>query len=261
MVFDFSERKKYNLTRHALNELGNLLSAYLISRDNSLRVPTSTMAMCFPSETGFDPVLTRQLERFKAHAARGNTNSDQEFVKQVVSTIAMLSLTSLNSRSYFTEYGENSVTTLISAYLNGSIQDAAIRKLDDVALIGADHLRDLCKALLEKKLYVSALTPVSNLEQLGTVSVLNGSDVVLSGAIRGMADCLLLNCMHGYPGTHFTSHVLESLVRLTRARLASPLGLDMTKVSFSVGPFISPTERSSFAAINVAMANGIIELS
>ncbi|MCL4523592.1 MAG: hypothetical protein M1451_06740 [Acidobacteria bacterium] len=35
----------------------------------------------------------------------------------------------------------------------------------------------------------------------------------------------------------------------------------MTKVSYSIGPFISPTERSSFAAINVAMVNGITRLT
>ncbi len=261
MVFDFSERKKYNLTRHALSELRNLLSAYLVARDNSLRVPTSTMAMFFPSETRFDAVLTRQLERFKAHAARGISSSDQEFVKQVVSVLADLSIASLQSRSYFTEHGENSVTTFVSAYLNGSIQDAAMRRLDDVALEGADHLRDLCKALIEKTLYVSALTQVGNLEQLATISVLNRNDVVLSVAVRSLSDCLLHNCIHGHPGTYVTSHLLESLIRITNARLASPLGLDGTKVPYSIGPFISPTERSSFAAITVAMASGIIKLS
>ena len=81
MVFDFSNRKKYDLTQHALNELRNLLAAYLIARDNSLRVPSATMAIFLPSERRFDAVLTRQLERLKAHAARGISNSDQEFVK------------------------------------------------------------------------------------------------------------------------------------------------------------------------------------
>jgi hypothetical protein len=261
MVFDFSEQKKYNLTRHALGELRSLVSAYLVARDDSLRVPTSTMAMIFPSETGFDPVLTRQLERFKAQAARGISNSDQEFVKQVVSVLADLSLSSLNSRSYFAERGENSVTVFVAAYLNGSIQDAAVRRLDDVALEGADHLTDLCKALIDKKLYMSALTQLRNLEQLATVSVLNRNDVVLSVAVRSLSDCLLHNCIYGQPGNHVTRHLLESLFRITNARLASPLGLDNMKVSFSIGPFVSPTERSSFTAINVAMANGIINLS
>ena len=209
----------------------------------------------------FDPLLTRQLERFNAHVARGISNSDQEFVKQVVSVLGDLSLASLESRSYFAEQGENSVTTFISAHLNSAIQDAAGRKLDNVALEGADRLRDLCQALIGKQLYVSALTQVSNLEQLATVSLLNARDIVLSVAVRGLSDCLLHNCIHGLPGTHLTSHLLESLMRIMRARLASPLGLDMTKVSYSVGPFISITEHSSFGAINVALANGIIQLS
>ncbi len=261
MVFDFSERKKYDLTRHALGELRKLLSAYLVARDNALRVPSSTMALFSPSEMRFDALLTGQLERFRAHAGRGISNSDQEFVKEIVSVLGDLSLVSLQSRSYFIAHGENSVTTFVSGYLNGIIQDAAIRKLDDVALEGADHLRDLCKALIEKQLYVSARTPVSNLEQLATVSVLNANDIVLSVAVRGLSDCLLHNCIRGRPGSHLTSHLLESLMRTMRARLASPLGLDMTKISYSVGPFISSTERSSFGAINVALANGIIELS
>lgn len=261
MVFDFSVREKYDLTRHALAELANLLTAYLLARDSSLRVPTSTMAMFFPSETGFDPVLTRQLERLKAHAARGISNSDQEFVKQVTRTLATLSLASLQSRSYFTEHGENSVTTFVSVYLSGSIEDAAVRKLDDVALEGADHLRDLCQALIEKNLYISTLTQISNLERLANISVLNRSDVVLSTAVRALSDCLLHSATHAQPGTHITSHLLQSLIRVMHARLASPLGLDMMKVSFSVGPFISPTERSSFAAVGIAIVNGIVEMS
>jgi hypothetical protein len=261
MVFDFSEREKYDLTRHAMAELGNLLSAYLVARDRSLRVPTSTMAMFFPSENRFDPVLTRQLERLKAHAARGTSNSDQEFVKQVTGTLAALSLASLRSRSYFPEHGENSVTGFVSVYLSGSIEDAAIRKLDDVALVGADQLRDLCKALIERNLYLNALTHTNNLERLATISLLNRSDVVLSAAVRALSDCLLHNVSHGSPGTHITRHLLQSLMRVMHGRLESPLELDMNKVSFSVGPFISPTERSSFAAIQVGLVNGIVETS
>jgi hypothetical protein len=261
MVFDFSERKKYDLTQHALYELRNLLSAYLVARANSLRVPSATMATFFPSETRFDAVLTRQLERLKAHAARGISNSDQEFVKEVVSTLGGLSLASLKSRSYFDRTGENSVTTVVAGYLSGSIQDAAARRLDDVALEGADHLRDLCKALIEESLYSTALGQINDLEKLALVCILNMSDVALSAAVRALSDCLLHNCVHGHSGTHVGRQLLETLFRITRARLASPLGLDMTKVSFSIGPFVSPTERSSFAAINIAMANGIVNLS
>ncbi len=261
MVFDFSEREKYDLTRHALGELGNLLAAYLIARDRSLRVPTGTTAMFFPSETGFDGVLTRQLERLRAHAKRGISNSDQEFVKQVTRALASLSLASMQSRSYFPEHGESSVSTFVSSYLSGSIEDAAVRKLDDVALEGADHLRDLCKALIEKNLYMSVLTLINNLERLATISVLNLSDVVLSATVRALSDCLLHNTIYGSPGTHITMRLLQTLIRVTHSRLASPLGLDMNKVNFSVGPFISPTERSSFAAIQIAVVNGIAGMS
>jgi hypothetical protein len=261
MVFEFSEGKKYDLTRHALSELRDLLSIYLIARDNSLRVPTTTMAVLFPSETGFDGVLTRQLERFKAHATRGISNSDQEFVKQVVSTLASVSLASLKSRSYFARHDENSVPSYVAAYLGGSIRDAAMRRLDDVVLEGTDHLRDLCKALIENRLYSSALSQANSLEQLATISILNTTDVVLSAAVRAISDCLLHNCVYGHSGTHIGRSLLESLFRITRARLASPLGFELMNVPYSVGPFISPTERSSFAALNVAMANRIIDLS
>jgi len=261
MVFDFSEREKYDLTKHALGELSNLLGAYLAARDRSLRVPTSTMAMFSPSETTFDGILTRQLERLKAHAARGISKSDQEFVKQVTGTLAAMSISSLQSRSYFAEHGENSVTAFVSVYLSGVVQDAALRKLDDVAMEGADHLRDLLKALIEKKLYITALTHIDNLERLATISVLNRSDVVLSVTVRALSDCLLHNSIYGNAGTHITSHLLKSLLRVTQARLASPLGLEMMKVNFSVGPFISPSERSSFAAVHIAIVNGIAEMT
>src|SRR6266481_4161611 len=184
MVFDFSERKKYDLTQHALHELRNLLSAYLVARNNSLRVPSSTMTIFLPSEMGFDAVLTRQLERLKAHAARGISNLDQEFVKEVVSTLGGLSLASLKSRSYFDRTGENSVTTVVAGYLSGSIQDAAARRLDDVALEGAEHLGDLCKALIEESLYSTALNQTNDLEKLAMVCILNMSDVALSAAVR-----------------------------------------------------------------------------
>lgn len=261
MVFDFSDQKRYTLTLHALGELRELLSSYLISRADSLRVPTSTMAMFFPSETGFDAVLTRQLERFKAHAARGIADSDQEFTKQVIAVLAALSIVSLRSRSYFKEHAENSVTTFVSAYLNGAIQDAAMRRLDDVAMEGADHLRDICKALIGNQLYISALTHIQNLEQLANIAIAHRTDVVLSVTMRGLSECLLQNCSRGHAGTHITSHLLESLFRITRTRLNSPLGLDASNVPYSVGPFISPTERSSYAAINIALANAIIDLS
>jgi hypothetical protein len=261
MVFDFSNRKKYDLTQHALNELLNLLSAYLVARGNSLRIPSATMVTYMPSERGFDPVLTRQLDRLKAHAARGIANADQEFVKEVVATLGGLSLASLKSRSYFDRAGENSVTSIVAGYLSGSIQDAAVRRLDDVALVGADHLRDVCKALIERALYSTALGEFNDLEKLAMVCVLNMSDVALNAAVRALSDCLLHNCIHGHSGTYVGTHLLESLFRITHARLASPLGLDMTKVSFSIGPFVSPTERSSFAAINISLVNGIAELS
>lgn len=261
MVFDFSNKNKYDLTQHALNELRNLLSAYLMARDNSLRVPSATMAIFLPSERGFDAVLTRQLERLKAHAARGISNSDQEFVKEVVSALGGLSLASLKSRSYFDRDGENSVSTLVAGYLNGSIQDAAARRLDDVALEGADHIRDLCKALIEKAFYSTALGQANDLEKLARMSILNMSDVVLNAAVRALTDCLLHNCIHGHAGTHLAGRLLEALFRIMHARLASSLGLDMTTVSFSIGPFVSPTERSSFAAINIGMVNRIAELS
>jgi hypothetical protein len=260
MVFDFSERKKYDLTRHALGELRALLAAYLNTRDSSLRVPTSAMALFFPSESGFDAVLTRQLERFKSHMMRGTSNSDQEFVKQVASSLSELALAAVRSRSYFPEHGESSVTTFVMAYLYGGVRDAAVRGLDDVAMEGADHLKDLSNALIDKKMYISALTPLGNLEELAHISILRQTDVVLSVAVRALSDCLFHNCASDSHGSHITSHILESLFRVTRARLASPLGLDGTKVSFSVGPFMSVTERSSFAAIDVALANAIANL-
>lgn len=261
MVFDFSEREKYDLTRHALGELSNLIGAYLAARDRSLRVPTSTMAMFFPSETSFDGVLTRQLERLKAHAARGISKSDQEFVKQVTGALADISLSSLQSRSYFAEHAENSVTAFASSYLSGAVQDAAMRKLDDVAMEGADRLRDVLKALIGKNAYITALTHVDNLERLAAISVLNRSDVVLSATVRALSDCLLHNCIYGNAGTHITSRLLRSLLHSTQARLASPLGLEMMKVNFSVGPFISPSERSSFAAVHIAIVNGIAKMT
>jgi hypothetical protein len=261
MVFDFSQRKKYVLTRHALTELQNILASYLRIRDKSLRVPTSTMALFMPSETTFDGVLSRQLERLKDHAARGIASSDQEFVKQVIDVLAHLSLVSQHSRSYFTEYGENSVTSFVAAYLYGSIRDATARRLDDVGMEGADHLRDLCNVLIKNSLFTSALTQVSNLEQLAVLSVINKSDVVLSVTVRALCECLAVNCFYGYSGSLLTTHLLKGLVRVTRARLASPLGLDMTTVNYSVGPFISVTEKTSFAGITIAMVNRIIELS
>ena len=62
------------------------------------------MGMFFPSETRFDPLLTQQLEQFKAHAGRGIANSEQELVKEVTGTLTELSKASWRVRSYFPDH-------------------------------------------------------------------------------------------------------------------------------------------------------------
>lgn len=261
IVFRFAELKKYDVTRHTLAEIQQLISQYLLARDRSLRVPGSTMALFFPSENLFDGVLTRQLEQLKAHAGRGMTQADQELIKEVAAVLAELSKTSLAVRSYFVERDENPVTGFISGYLWGVIQDSAMRRLDDVALEGADHLRDLCRALMDHQFFLNALMQTERLEQLGVISIANLNDVVLHAAVDGLSHCLLHSALRTYAGTHLTHKIIERLVRLTTMRLASPVGLDMNKVSYSVGPFISPTEPASLVGVNVQLANAIAPLS
>jgi hypothetical protein len=261
IVVRFAELKKYDVTRHALSEITQLISQYLIVRDRSLRVPGSSMALFFPSENRFDGVLTRQLERLKAQADRGIGYPDQELVKEIVTVLAEISKASLNIQSIFPEHGENPVTGFISAYLWGVLQNAAMRRLDDVALEGADHVRDLCKESINRQFYLDARMLTDRLEQLATISIASLNDVVLQASVRALSDCLLHNSIFGFPGSHITQHLLEHLVSITKLRLNSPLGLDMNKVSYSIGPFISPTESSSLAQITVALANNIAQLS
>jgi hypothetical protein len=261
IVFRFAELKRYDVVQHALSEIQELLSLYLLVRDRSLRVPGSSMGLFFPSEIRFDSVLTRQLERLKSQAARGIERSDQELIKEVAAVLAELSRVSLGVHSYFAEHGENPVTGFISAYLWGVIQDSAMRKLDDVPLEGADHLRDLCRNLIDHQFFLNALTQAQRLEELATISAANLNDIVLHAAVGGLSGCLLHSALHTYPGTHTTNDLIERLVRITKLRLASPLGLDMNTVSYSIGPFISPTEPSSLVAVNVQLANGIAQLS
>lgn len=261
IVFRFAELKRYDVVQHALAEIQLLLSQYLLARDRSLRVPGSSVGLLFPSENRFDAVLTRQLERLKAQAARGIERSDQEVIKQVATVLAELGRVSLRVRSYFAERDENPVTAFIAIYLWGVIQDSAVRKLDDVPLEGADHLRDLCRNLIDREFFITALTQAERLEQLATISVVSLNDVVLQAAVHGLSECLLHSALNTYPGTHITHDLIERLVRVTKLRLASPLGLDMNKVSYSIGPFISSTEPSSLVGVNVQLANGIAQLS
>jgi hypothetical protein len=261
IVFRFAELKRYDVVQHALSEIQQLLSQYLLARDRSLRIPGSSIGLFFPSENRFDAVLTRQLERLKAQASRGIERSDQELIKEVATVLAGLSTASLGVQSYFAEHRENPVTGFISAYLWGVIQDSVVRKLDDVALEGADHLRDLCRSLIDREFLLNALTQVERLEQLGTLSIASLNDVVLHAAVGGLSDCLLHSALQTYPGAHVTHDIIERLVRLAKLRLTSPLGLDMDRVSYSIGPFISPTESSSLVGVNVRLANGIAQLS
>ncbi len=219
------------------------------------------MGLFFPSENRFDAVLTQQLEHFKAHADRGIANSDQELIKEVTAALADLSKASWPVRSYFPDHGSNPVASFVAAYLWGVIKDAVNRQLDDVGLVGADQLRELCAGSIDRDFYLDATTQAGRLEELGTSAILLMSDVVLNAAVRGLSDCLLHNCVYGRPGTYITKHVLEELFRLSALRLGSPLGLDMNKVAYSVGPFISVTERSSLAQTNIALVNGIVNLS
>ena len=261
VVFRFAELKRYDVVQHALSEIQQLISQYLLVRDRSLRVPGSSMGLFFPSEIRFDGVLTRQLERLKAQAARGIERSDQELIKEVATVLAGLSKASLKVRSFFDEHNENPVTGFIATYLWGVIEDSEVRRLDDVALEGADHLRDLCRTLIDHEFFLNASTQLQRLEQLGTVSVANLNDVVLHAAVGGLSDCLLHSALYTYPDTAITRDVIERLVRITKMRLASPLGLDLNKVSYSVGPFISPTEPSSLVSVNTQLANAIAQLS
>ena len=237
------------------------MSEYLIARDRSLRIPSSRMGLFFPSETRFDPLLTQQLEQLKSHTGRGVANSDQELLKEVTGTLTDLSKESWRVRSYFPDHGSNPVSSFVAAYLWGAIKDAAARRLDDVALVGADQLRELCTGSIDRDLYLDATIQAQRLEELGMSGILALSDVVLNAAVRGLSDCLLHNCASGRPSTFITKHLLEELFRLSKLRLSSPLGLDMNKVAYSVGPFISVTERSSLAQTNIVVVNGIVELS
>lgn len=261
VVFRFAELKRYDVVQHALNEIQTLISQYLIVRDRSILVPGSSVGLFSPSDIRFDSVLTRQLERLKAQAGRGIERLDQEIVKDIASVLANLSKFSLNVRSYFTEYGENPVAGFLAGYLWGVIQDSAIRRLDDVGLEGADHLRDLCRNLIDRQFFINVSTQLERLEQLAIISLTNLNDIVLQAAVSGLSDCLLHSALNTYPNTYITSRTKECLVRITKMRLASPLGLDMNTVSYSIGPFISPTERSSLVGVNVQLANGIAQLS
>lgn len=261
IIVRYAELKKYDVTRHALGEVRDLLSRYLTVRDRSLRVPSSTMGLFFPSENRFDALLTQQLEQLKAQVDRGVANSDQELAKEITGTLSDLSKASWPVRSYFPDHGSNPVASFITAYLWGAIKEASNRRLEDVALVGADQLRELCTGSIDRDLYLDATTLAGRLEELGTGAILALSDVVLNAAVRGLSDCLLHNCAHGRPGTFITKHLLEQLFRLSTLRLSSPLGLDMNKVAYSVGPFISVTERSSLAQSNIVLVNGIAKLS
>lgn len=261
IVFRFAELKRYDVVQHALSEIQQLLAQYLLVRDRSLRVPGTSMGSFFPSEMRFDSVLTRQLERLKAQASRGIDRSDQEVIKEVAAVLADLSKASLGVQSFFAEHGENPVTGFISAYLWGVIQDSAMRKLDDVPLEGADHLRNLCRNLIDHQFFINARTQAERFEELAMVSAANLNDVVLHAAVGGLSACLLHSALYTHPGAHVTHDLIERLVRITKLRLASPLGLDMNKVSYSIGPFISPTESSSLVQVNAQLANGIAQLS
>jgi len=261
IIVRYAELKKYDVTRHAFGEVRDLLSRYLMARDRSLRIPSSSMGLFFPSENRFDALLTQQLEQLKAHADRGIASSDQELIKEVTGTLTELSKASWPVRSYFPDHGSNPIASFVAVYLWGAIKDASNRRLDDVALVGAGQLRELCTGSIDRDLYLDATALAGRLEELGMSAILALSDVVLNAAIRGLSDCLLHNCAYGQSGTFITKHVLEELFRLSTLRLASPLGLDMNKVAYSVGPFISVTERSSLAQTNIALVNGIAKLS
>ena len=114
---------------------------------------------------------------------------------------------------------------------------------------------------IDRDLHLDATTQAGRLEELGVSAILALSDVVLNAAVRGLSDCLLHNCVYGRSNTFITKHVLEELFGLSTLSLASPLGLDMNKVAYSVGPFISVTEHSRLAQTNIALVNGIAKFS
>ena len=81
----------------------------------------------------------------------------------------------------------------------GSLKDAGDHRLDDVALAGADQLRELCTGSIDRDLYLDATMQAPRLEELGMSGILALSDVVLNAPVRGLSDCLLHNCAYGRP--------------------------------------------------------------
>jgi hypothetical protein len=257
IVFRFAQLRKYDVTGHALGQISQLLSEYLQARSGSLRIPNSSFALYAPSDLTFDGVITRQLERLKSQATSAISHSDQDLTKQVAATLLRVSLASVEVQSYFVEHGENPVTSFVSVYLTDVIHRGAAKGLDDVGLEGSHQLAELSRSLIGREFYVTAVGLVEALENVANIALLSRRDVVLQASIRALCDCLLYGCLHGYPGTHVTSRILEGLFRVSRARLDSPLGLGANSIAFSVGPFVTATEPSSFAAVTIALANAI----
>jgi hypothetical protein len=77
-----------------------------------------------------------------------------------------LSKASWRVRSYFPDHGSNPVTSFIAVYLWGAIKDAGDRRLDDVPLVGADQLRELCTGSIDRDLYLDATMQPKGLKSL-----------------------------------------------------------------------------------------------
>lgn len=255
IVFTFSEKRKHDLTQHALSVIEQLLQRYLLMRNGALRIPNSVSAMFQAGDMTFDPLLTRQLEQLNSHGRRALASGEQELLKQVMSTLSNLMIFSVSVEPAASVPGESSVASFVAAYHWGLLKDAALKRQDDVALEGADQMLTLARTLIGKSSVVTASSVVQNLESAALISILSANDVVLGSQVRVLSLLLRSNASSQHPTSHLTRDILRSLEKIVLGKLEQGIGLDYPQVNFSLGPFLSVTENSSLAHTMIAIAN------
>jgi len=248
----YAALQKYEVTLSALKSITQLLGGYLRIRDGDLMMPSSIDAMVGSTEFEFDTVLTETLEGISALHKAAIGRNDLQLSQQIIDTLEYLALQSVTIKSLFALPDENPTTAFIRAYMFGTIQEGAIRGLDDVTMGGARAQSNIAKALLRRHQYLTVGTTIGDLEKLAHFGIIQRKAHVTGAPVRGIAEILQLALSEPVPERHTIRSALLALQRICEAELQFKSPTFDQSLRFALGAFLDLTQPTALANLEGA---------
>jgi hypothetical protein len=244
----YSTLQKYDVTLNALDAIARLVAEYLQLRNGDLVMPSSFSAMTGQTTLLFDFVLTEAMEGLTSLHKDAIGRGDIQLSRQILTALKYVGLQSIDTVTLFSPPQENPTTSFIQGYIFGSVQDGAIRGLDDVTMVGADSLATIGKELLRRQKYFTALSSIGDIEKLAFLAIAQRKSHVTGESVKGLAEMLQIAVSQPVIRNFTIDNALDALQRITVAELgfkADPQ--DFVGLRFSLGAFLEITQPTALS--------------